>query len=181
MTRIIIGFLLTTAALAIGYAGIRPQWLAAAEGRGEIARLQALHQELAELAARRDALTAEYNAIPESDLAKLRAIVPGDPETAKALGGLEAIARSQGMSIERVDFVTGRIAGEFEAVTEEGYRTLPLVVALKGTYDGLRGFLVALERSLRLMDVDEITFASAGPEARNPELSVSVKGRMYWR
>ena len=165
------------AAIAVGSL-IMPHWRAIGSSRQEITRLQSLHEELNQLAERRDELTRAYNAIPEADLVKLTAIVPRDPASASVLADFEALTRKHGLVLERVEFLAGdRTATTLGIPSARLYRTLPVAMNLRGSYESFRAFLTGLEQNLRLFDATEINFT--GTQAA--QFSVTLKGVMYVR
>lgn len=159
--------------------GIAPQWARIQAARESIRGLEALHDELTLLAASRDALVAEYNAIPEADLNKLEAIAPSDPKATPVLVDFEELARQNGLALNQVDFAGGQNPGTagLTLSRERRYAKIPVTLNVRGPYENFREFLSRLERNLRLIDVDEITIL--GDQGR--ESSITLKGTMYYR
>lgn len=175
MSRLTLGIVLLALAAAAAFFGLRPEWQQAQSLRAEIAKLQSLHEELLSLAERREALRSEYNAIPEPDLEKLKAMLPAEPGTAAVLGDFEALAQGHGLVLERVEFSTAEPAASGLALVGRRYAALPFTLALRGSYEGFRAFLGSLESNLRLADVREVNFGSG----QGASLTVTLKGRIY--
>lgn len=179
MSRLTAAIILLVITAVIAGFVIRPQWKKIAALRQAIGELEAFHNELTELAARRDELTGEYNRIPEADLERLRAIAPQDRRTAPVLIDLETMALKSGVSLDQIDFTAG------EKISVQGltpasarlFGAIPVTLNLRGNYEAFRDFLMAAERNLRLIDVDEITITPG----RGKETPITLKGIFYYR
>lgn len=174
LTAAIILFALTAGAV---FFFIMPQWQMVTATRSAIGELEALHRELLELAASRDALMTAYNAIPEADLEKLRAITPASRETSSVLADFEQLAVEHTLSLDQVDFIAQKDASTVALPKAGAYGTIPVSLRLRGPYEGFREFLAALERNLRLVDVDEFAI-TASQIGQSP---VTLKGVIYYR
>lgn len=183
MSRLITAILLLAVAAGIAVFALRPQWAAVGRDRAAIAELQLLERELTDLAAGRDALTAEYNAIAESDLEKLRAVAPADRGTAAVLTDFEALTQRNALALDQVDFTGGEKSSAATGLAAAGapsarlYGTIPVTLSLRGTYDNFREFLLLLEKNLRLVDVDGLNLSSS----RGQESAMTVKATIYYR
>ena len=176
MSRLTTAILLLFLTAGIAFFLIVPQWRKVGEVRSAIQDLSALHAELTELAASRDALVAEYNAIPEADLEKLRAIAPAGREASAVLTDFEALAVKHLLSLDQVDFTgNGNAPGALAPARRFG--TLPVALSLRGSYENFREFLLDLEHNLRLADVDEVTITTG----QGKETPITLKGAIYYR
>lgn len=178
MSRISVAIVLLLLAAAAVWFWIVPGWREAGETRQAIQKLEELSAELNNLAVRRDELTQQYNRIPEADLEKLEAMVPGEPSTGTALVDFETLAARHGVSLERVDFSGASPAvGGLERPGPMHYAAVPVTLNLRGSYAEFREFLPALERNLRLIGVNEFSLASG----ESGDLSIILKGAIYHR
>lgn len=178
MSRFSVAVVVVFLAVATVFFVVLPQWRGIGSLRAEIGGLEALNDELAKIADQRDLLTKEYNAISDEDLAKLRSIAPANSDNSTVLVDFEALAQKNNLVLSQVDFNAGeknQIAGA--AARSRVFGAIPVTLALRGSYEGFRGFLQALERNLRVMDVSEINFSGGDGKS----LSTSVRGRIYYR
>ncbi|MEK9148383.1 MAG: type 4a pilus biogenesis protein PilO [Patescibacteria group bacterium] len=179
MPRLTIGSLLLVLAVMIFVFGLQPQWKKISSLRSEIAQLQALSEEMTELIQLRDDLVQEYSAVPEENLDKILAMTPKDPGTADMLVDVETLAAKHGLLLSPVDFnIAERApASPLGEAAMRPYAVASLTMGLRGSYEAFQAFLAALERNLRLVDVNKITFASGviGP------LGFSLEGTMYYQ
>ena len=180
MSRLTIGIILLFTTAVIVFLLIVPQWKEVGATRTEIARLQALNDELTKLAEQRDLLTREYNAISESDLTKLHGIVPRGQDTGTALVDFESLTAKNGLFLSRIDF-SGEATQKGGLVPSEARLVTPMPVSLavRANYGSLRAFLGDLENMLRIFDVSDISFG--GGQATSDQFEISLKGKMYYR
>ncbi len=180
MSRFNLGILFFILAAAAVYFLIMPAWDRVAVLRGEIRAVQDLSAQLIELGNVADALQQEYNAIPETDLEKLKSIAPKTAATAGVLGDFESIAAKNAVRLRAIDF-KGAAAGQAKTSlalsAQSRFSPIPVTLQLVGTYESLRSFLIDLEHNLRLVDVKEINFRP-GSESTSP---ISVSAQMYYR
>lgn len=180
MPRFIATAFLLAITTATAYLFIMPQWRTVREMKAAIRVLESVNSELNELAVSRDQLVNEYNAILQSDLDKLEAMVPADRGTASALSDFESLASRHGLSLDQVDFFPAEppATGGLALPAASGSGALPVALRLRGSYEGFREFLGDLERNLRLTDVDEAAIISSTAGRDSP---MTVKAVMYYR
>lgn len=179
MSRLIIAIILLVITAAIAVFVIRPQWDKITALRQSLRELGAFNDELNRLAVRRDELTNEYNQISEADLVKLSLIAPADRRAASVLIDLETLALKSGVAIDQVDFLAGEKTSTqgLTLPSSQLFGAIPVTLNLRGSYETFRGFLTALERNLRLIDVDEIAITSS----QGKEAPITLKGTIYYR
>ncbi len=159
-------------------------------------------EKAAELKAAIAALEQERSAIALSDLERLAALIPERADEVRVLIDLDALARAHRLALGdiEVDSAEGG-AGEGEAAPQAAsarpasatagaaqtapppgasggrgeYSALNITFSALGAYEDFRSFLHELERSLALMEVTEITFASSEGDA----ISFTVGIRLY--
>jgi len=177
MSRLTAGFILILIAALGAYFFAWPQWQKAGALRSEIDELRALSEELERLAAKRDALTAEYNRIPEADLTTLLDVAPREAQTGNILGDLEVLAASKGLELARIDFAASERAKPALSVPSASQAIpIPFALSLRGGYQPFLKFLGALEYLVRITDVTDIDFSGGGEP-----ISFNLKGRFYAR
>lgn len=116
---------------------------------------------------RADSAAREYNAINVELKEKVRSMVPAEVDMPGILVQIDAIAASSGLVLVSVD-----VTVDEKAVIEPGMRAVKVAMNLAGgPYGSLKGFLRDIERSVRLFDVDSVTFS---PE--NASYGVTMTG-----
>ena len=180
MSRFSAALILIAIAALVGYFLLRPQWAGIQVDRLEIQRLHDVSKELEDLIALRDDLIAEYASIPDEDFRKIQDAVPDGFATGDYLVDLETIAQRNGMALTQVDFTTTRpgAAASAGAAANNRYATLPIALAVNGTYTSFRSFLADIERNLRLTEVNSMTFSGVGS---TQPFGISLSGEIYYR
>lgn len=150
--------------------------------------LQASSAELDELIQNKDALLKTINTISQSDLERIRRALPEGVAGAELLVFLENTANQNNLSLKRVD-----LAGITEGTatpgaprpggaplgtgrTQEDTSEFPFSLDVAGTYENIKAFLVALENSLRIIDIQTISF---GSPAQANFFDVSIRAKTY--
>lgn len=165
--------LLVAVALFFGYTG--PAYRGTAEVRTEISSYdQALSQSRV-LQERRDELLTAYNLFDAGNLERLKKLIPDNVDSVRLIMDIDAIASKYGMELREVapSQVSLEQAGE-QADSELG--SMDLSFAVSTTYDNFKMFLEDLERSLRLIEVTNISFSSSSEDLY--EYRVTIK--TFW-
>lgn len=199
MSRLLIAIFFVAASVLLGVLYVRPEWQRFRAFSQEIAGLEEISGEFDALISNRDKLLGIVNSVSKEDLARLDQMLPQGPRTSDFLTALEALAAENGVSLRRIDLVApdtekaessyarppagalspqprptagagaGRDKGEVEA--------LPFSIQVSGSYSAFKKFLGALERSLRLIDVEEISFSAE----RGDNMEFSLKAKTYYQ
>ncbi|MCF7831280.1 MAG: type 4a pilus biogenesis protein PilO [Candidatus Pacebacteria bacterium] len=180
MGRFIFSLFAILISIAIFVIVVIPRYHAIQELRSERAELVSAVSSGADLRVRRDELTRQYNAISQDSLSKLKSLLPDSIDNVKLILELDALARTYGLPIQNVrvrevEDDTG--AQQSTVVTDSRYGTTRLELTLEGRYDRFRSFLTDVEKSLRLIDVESVTFTAPEDEA---VYTYIITLRTYW-
>ncbi len=101
------------------------------------------------------------------DAAKLRAMAPAKPDLPAMFVQVDALARAAGLQLNNVNFAnvsatpTGTVASTGGASTSAALKQMTVTFSVSGGsgYASLKSFLGTLENSVRLLDVQSITYA----------------------
>lgn len=124
-------------------------------------------------------LTAEEREVVDSAL-------PEGEDLPNALLLLDSTVRSAGLIVEDIK-IGGATSKSKEAVTEskaleQEIEGVAFDITALGGYESLKAFLRAAEKTLRIMQVESVTFAAASPLAKgvdNFRFSIRVKAHFY--
>ena len=194
MSRLTIILFFLAAAILLGFFYIRPEWQRFRILNQEAGELEETSGKFDALIANRDKLLETVNSISKNDLARLDQILPQGPRSSDFLTALEALSIENGVSLRRIDLVTPdaqkpesstRSAGSQPRPSataalpgqRPGVEALPFSVQVAGSYGAFKKFLAALERNLRLIDVDEISFSAE----KGDNLEFSLKAKTYYQ
>lgn len=195
MARLAVTLILVALAALLGFFYLVPAWREFQDTRAETAALEAISRELDDLIQNRDTLIAAINTISGENLLRMERALPQGADTPTLLAEFERLARSRGLAVKRLD-VTGvveslvpaaeatprtpRPGGETRIPPPRAagaIRELPLTLQIFGGYEGFKGFLGDLERSLRIMDVTDTTFSS--PQRADAPFDITLKVKTY--
>jgi len=175
MRRGVISFLFIAIAVAVFFVWTRPGLGEITELRAEKAAINDVLSDSRELQEIRDRLLTQYNSIPAADLTRLSNSLPDSAEETKLKVQVSKIAQSSGVLLE--SFQTKEIATKIGTASYKQYDEVDLQISFTASYEALISFLQTMEKSLRLMDINEISF-SAGDEN---SYSVSLKAKAYFK
>lgn len=131
----------------------------------------------------RDALVKKYNAFTSDQLSQLNTMLPTNPENVKLILELDAIASQNNMILQNVKIEdpntqasTTLRPGAPAANTDIG--TLTITFSVAGPYNSFTSFLKSIEKSLRVVDIQKISFSATDPKTQNYQYTVAIK--TYW-
>ena len=184
MVRNLLGILLILAAIGVAVFWTNPLWISVQELRGEKAELVGAIQRFQELKKVRDDLFQTYNSISPSDLSRLEEFLPKSENIGLLLVNMEKLSQDNKMLLKQINVenaenkagVSASIAG---LPGTAGFSKIPVTLSVSGSYDSFRFFLGALEKNLRLIDVDTISFNAS--EKGTYDFSVSAVAYWYKR
>lgn len=108
-------------------------------------------------------LASEYAKI-ESEAVKVNDALPSKENLPELLYELEAIARKEaGVLFQGVSFSEvkdQKAAAASVAASKTGLQKIALNIKIKGTYQGLKKYLSAVEKNIRLFEVASINFSA---------------------
>jgi Tfp pilus assembly protein PilO len=102
------------------------------------------------------------------ELGKAQQVLPSGLSTPDLLANLEAMAIYSGITFDSVSFdssgqtLGGTVAADQDTTVPPGVKTLPFTVSVAGNYTSLKKYLDAVEKNLRLIDVDSIVVGEGG-------------------
>lgn len=164
------------------YFYIDPTYAEIRELRKEEATLNAALSRALELQATRDQLLSRYNTFNPDDLARLEKLLPDHVDNVRLALDMDSLAAQYGMRIRNVSIEKAdekkTPARQAKAVgpDERMYESMVLSFTVTGQYDTFRTFLADLEQSLRLVDIESVSFAST--DVGLYDFTVSL--RTYW-
>ena len=120
-------------------------------------------------------LISQYNE-REGDIASLNKAIPNSQNIPELLVNLEAIASESGLTFGNVNFKP-------KDLKAPGIKTLIVGIKVKGSYPDFLNYLKALEKSLRIFDVTNVSFAGVSPgqiSARTDNLEFNLTINTYY-
>jgi Tfp pilus assembly protein PilO len=143
----------------------------------------------------RDKLTAKFDSIDKTNLAKLQTLLPENVDNVRLILEIGQIASPYGMVLKDVKYnttdtgtatATGAIQGTIAKPTSKNYGVFDLEFSTSGSYNNFISFTKDLESNLRIVDISSISFSSdaspaSGAKANSPEVyTYNFKIKTYW-
>lgn len=131
------------------------------------------------LQAVRDQLLAKYNAIPQTQIDRLERMVPNNVDNVRLVLEIDRIAAKYGMSIKNIKLSKENTSKEKNLIGKDNktYGTLSLEFSVDGPYQNFISFISDLEKNLRIVDIDSVSFSSANS---SDVIQFGVKIKTYW-
>lgn|SRR3989344_1643678 len=127
----------------------------------------------------RETLQERYNSFSSTDLARLQKMVPSHVDNVRLVIDINGMAKAYGMSLKDIEI--GQTLDPIEnpaagTIIGDGPEYLDVRFGVTGSYESLKLFLSDLGRSLRIVDITDLTFT-----ARDVDLyDFSIALRTYW-
>lgn len=184
MSRLILPLILFATAVGLFVMYTNPAY----QGEGGIKALQAQasgydtalnnSQELKKV---RDVLIARRNTFPDGELQKLEKILPNNVDNIRLIIDINGVAARHTLSLKNV--LLGNISDTSKtrsaaAVGASGspVGSVELGFTVSASYNNFLAFLVDLEHSLRVIDIEKITFTTAENNLNDYTITI----RTYW-
>lgn len=141
--------------------------------RDDVAELEQALQKAAELRAQREQLLTRYNAFTADDLAKLETMLPSYVDNVKLVSiDIEQLAADNGLILKDVSVQEPQDAVADPSLTVSPLGTVLIDFSMLGSYGDFTEFLDALEKSLRIIDVQSVEFAMQPRRARDGTVEI---------
>ena len=181
--RLILSILMLVAAIAGFAVFIVPHYNNISALRAQEADYQTVLTNAHQLKQESNALVTKYNSFDPIQLGELQTILPSNPENMKLILALQNVASQNGMVLQNVkidDPTNSQGSGSSgrPGATSSDLGTLTINFSLAGPYDSFTSFIKTIERSLRMLEITNISFAVSDPKSQNYQYTVSVK--TYW-
>lgn len=166
---------------ALMYLYVDPTYDSIKALRAEEATLNTALSRALELQTTRDQLISRYNTFSPDDLARLEKFLPDHVDNVRLVLDMDSMASQYGMrvrnvAIEKQDEKKKGRTTQAVGPDERTYESMPLSFSVTGDYSTFRSFLKDLEQSLRLVDIEGVSFSST--DTGFYEFTINL--RTYW-
>ncbi len=158
---------------------IVPSYSEAQTLRAKHTEYQTILANARKLAETRDDLLKKYNAFSPNDLARLETMLPQSPDNVKFILELSGLAERSGLLLQNVKVTDDAADAKrgSERKTDDAYGTVGLEFTIVGSYANFTSFLGGMESSLRLVDINKVSFVALDDKV-NYQYTVGVT--TYW-
>lgn len=192
MAQLFISLALFFGSGIIGYFYAWPAWQEFSNLRQESENAATISSELDELGKNRSDLLSTINSVSKEDNERLTEALPPGPHSGELLVFLENLSIKHGVTIRRVDLTAPQETkvqdtkssqprpGTVPTKASDGtIKEFPVTLEIVGTYDAFKAFISDIERSLRIIDVQSITFSA--PSLIDSKINFSIRGKTYFQ
>lgn len=186
MPRLTIPILLILLSIGLFFMYIDPTYKNIQEIRLEQEKFDQALNKSKELQQTRDNLLIKYNKFLTSDLDRLKKLLPDNVDNVRLVLDIDKIASTYGMRIKDVSIDTGedKNAGTIGPSTTK-YESVTLSFSLTSSYNNLIRFIRDLEKSLRIVDITEVSLTSEVASGLNKEIpqdlyQYNISLKTYW-
>lgn len=161
---------------------IDPTYTKIKDLRKEEATLNAALTRALELQSTRDQLLSRYNTFSPEDLSRIEKMLPDHVDNVRLALDMDSMAAQYGMRIRNVSIEKQEEKAKPSRQTksvgpdERTYESMVLSFTVTGEYDTFRAFLNDLEKSLRLVDIEGLSFSSTDQGLYDFTIAL----RTYW-
>lgn len=130
-----------------------------------------------EIRKKREALVVKRGEINPNDLTKLEKLLPDNVDNIKLVIDMNQIAQNHTLTLKNIKLNTSPTADPNKLGQDNSkYGTVSLSFTVSSSYDNFQNFLTDLEKSLRLVDITDLSVT--GNETGVYDFSVGLK--TYW-
>lgn len=174
--RFISGIIFIVVAIGLFFGFTNPRYQDAKIVRDEVARFDDALDKAKELTALRDELSLTYSSFTESELNRLDTLLPDTIDTVRLIIDVDRVANAHDLTLLNIA-VSGESGGQTVGPDSRPYGVTHLSFNVSTTYQQFKAFLADLERSLRILDVDSISFGQ--PDAVG-NTTYTIRAKTYW-
>ncbi|GMU74453.1 MAG: hypothetical protein AMXMBFR44_6500 [Candidatus Campbellbacteria bacterium] len=176
--RFISGIIFIVVAVAVFFGLTNPKYQTTKTVRDKVAQLDEALDKAKELTELRDTLTVQYNSFTDEELKKLNTLLPDSVDTVRLIIDVDNIADAHNLTLLNISIAGGEVTSQQSSGPEgRPYGVMNLSFNVSTTYEQFKAFLIDVERSLRLLDVQTISFGQPDVTGRT---TYTVSARTYW-
>ncbi len=189
MFKVIFPIIMTIAAIGLFVVYTNPAYKEVSSLRTvQAAYDQALNNSQQLLKVRND-LMVKFNNLSLSDKDRLTKLMPDTVDNIRLIIDTQNIAIGHGMTLKDIKYdaraqsnanntTTAPATPGQLAASQKDYGTFELEFSVTGTYQNFLAFITDIEQSLRLVDIESVTFQA--PEAGSANMKYVIRIRTYW-
>ncbi|MEK7582119.1 MAG: type 4a pilus biogenesis protein PilO [Patescibacteria group bacterium] len=179
MIRIIFPTLLLITAVAIFYFFTNPTYQETKKLTVEKKSYEDALDNSRKLQESRDKLLAKYNSFPATEIDRLERILPNNVDNVRLVLEIDRMSSKYGMPAKSINISSNTDSKkERDLIGKDNkpYGSINLEFSVEGPYSNFISFISDLERSLRIVDIESISFsASSGGIYR-----YNIRLKTYW-
>jgi len=176
MTSRVLPFLALLIAAGIIFGYIQPAYSGSITANN--AAIKADNQALAAAAdykLKENELASKKNSIDPADLIRVTTLIPDSVNNVQLVLDLNALAARSNITLSNID-VKGGASATDDPSAQGPVGSVDLTLSAAGTYPAFRTFLAGIERSARLLDIQQLAIGGSDNGVYSYQMSI----RLYW-
>jgi len=172
-------FIMLLISAGLFYTFIMPEYAKVKALQAEASTYSDTLKNVEDLSNERDELSLKYKAMPKDQVDNLKKILPDNVNIVELTLNIDAIASKYGISIKDIrtaDDSTNQNAATVTTPQTGPYQKVTVSFSFIASYDSYRKFQHDLEESMRLIEVKNVSFASA----ENNLMQFQMQIETYW-
>ncbi len=172
-------FILILISAGLLYVFILPQYNKIGALKDSQTQYQNILENVSALEAKRDELLVKYQNIPKQRIDDLSKVLPDNVDTVSLAMNLDSIASKYGISLKSIQTVKENVNNSSTIVvgaSTKTYDSISFVFSFVSTYPNFRKFMSDIERSLRITDIQAVSFQST----LNGFYEYQITIKTYW-
>jgi hypothetical protein len=189
MFRTLIPIILIITAALVGFFQVRPLYAEMSEVRNNVLGVEDALQKMEEISSTVKKLENKIESIPPEDIDKLEnVIIPSKIDRIRFLNMLSSLASKRNLFLNGLQIESDNTSNSNDTLTggkaaSAELKKLGLSFSVSTDYETFKMFLIDLEKSMALIDVDSITIStptSGEDESGLIKYTYDIKMSTYW-
>jgi Tfp pilus assembly protein PilO len=126
---------------------------------------------------RRDEILGVYNTINQNDIFRLNKLLPEQMRAIDMVIEIENIVKGHGLLFKNIGIAAPAKEKNIFGLMKKDFETVPLTMVVSGPYNSFVSFLEDLEKSLYLIDINQLTFSSGKVDS----YEFTIRANTYWK
>jgi len=116
--------------------------------------------------------------MPKNDVERINKVLPNNVDTVRLATDFDSIASKYGISIKNIQSIESKNSNSSTIIQSDGkaYNAVDVNFSFVASYDNFRNFMQDIEKSLRIIDIESVSFDQG--DSGLSEYRVSIK--TYW-
>lgn len=166
------------------YTVILPQYHNVQAHRAEFNQYKSILANVSELTAKRDELLIKYQAIPKEEIDRLDKVLPDRVDTVKFALDLDKVGSKYGITLKSLKVSPVSNSDDSSEIdlssastsAPSSFETTTIEFSFVSTYDSFDKFMADIGKSLRIMNIQKLSFTSTEDDLQEFKVTVET----YW-
>ncbi len=176
MIKAISPILFVVVAVSLFFIVVDPIYEETKQLKVEAAAYDQALERVRQLNIKKEELVSKYNSFSTENVDRLKKLLPDAVDNVRLTLDMDAIAQGYNMRVQGIEVEEPQAPEGVVANNTSPYESVLMTFSVEGTYEDLVGFLAALEKSLRIVDVVELDFDAE--EGGLNEFKITIQ--TYW-